>query len=128
MVSLNGLDLSFLKSPKSKKAAQKMRKDAEKERKSRSLLPPARSDLFGGGAGFLLPDLNVAYNGGFVSPIDGQFISSRAQLREHNKRHGVMQTGDIRGERARDLVKKKMHFDPTARGTSEAFSWGNPSR
>jgi hypothetical protein len=30
----------------------------------------------------------------FVSPVDGSFISSRSQLREHNKRHGVTNIRD----------------------------------
>ena len=30
----------------------------------------------------------------FVSPIDGSIISSRASLREHERKHGVRQVGD----------------------------------
>lgn len=30
----------------------------------------------------------------FVSPVNGEFISSKAQLREHEKRNNVVQVGD----------------------------------
>lgn len=76
---------------------------------------------------FFLPDLNTAYNGGFVSPIDNSFISSRSQLREHNKRHGVEQNGDIRGERAREVNRKFMDYDPSLIGRSESFNWHEPT-
>tara|TARA_R110000764_G_scaffold206712_1_gene292108 strand:- start:197 stop:607 length:411 start_codon:yes stop_codon:yes gene_type:complete len=33
----------------------------------------------------------------FVSPIDGKVISSRKQLAEHNKRHGVTNSADYAG-------------------------------
>ena len=33
----------------------------------------------------------------FKSPIDGQIISTRAQLAEHNKRHGVTNSSDYSG-------------------------------
>ena len=31
---------------------------------------------------------------GYVSPIDGKFVSSRSEHREHMKRHGVMELGN----------------------------------
>jgi hypothetical protein len=42
---------------------------------------------------YILPDINAA-SGTFVSPIDGSVISSRSQLRAHNRRHGVDQIGN----------------------------------
>lgn len=74
----------------------------------------------------LLDDLDRAYNGGFESPIDGSFITSRSQLREHNKRHDVIQTGDVRGEQLREMVKKRMRYNPESR-TQNGFSWKEPS-
>lgn len=38
----------------------------------------------------------------FVSPIDGKEISSRSQLREHERRHGVRQCGELKS--AADFV------------------------
>lgn len=121
MISMHGVDLSFFKSEESKKALAAMREDAEKAREPE--LSPARSDLYAGKGAYVLPDLNAAYpGGGFSSPIDGQFISSRSQLRAHNQRHGVIQTGDIRGERVRENMKRHMKYDPSLIGKD--FSWG----
>ena len=33
----------------------------------------------------------------FVSIVDGSVVSSRSELREHNKRNRVVQTADLRG-------------------------------
>jgi hypothetical protein len=70
---------------------------------------------------YLLPDLDVAYKGGFESPIDGTFITSRAQLREHNIRHDVIQAGDNHG-RTKELMKRHMKWSPEAR-KANGFSW-----
>lgn len=32
----------------------------------------------------------------FVSPIDGELITSRSKLRAHERRHGVRQAGDFK--------------------------------
>lgn len=73
----------------------------------------------------ILPDLNAAYpEGGFRSPIDDTWISSRSQLRAHNARHGVIQTGDIRGPQIRENMKRYMQYDPSLIGKD--FSWGKP--
>lgn len=45
---------------------------------------------------FLMPDLSTTYNGGFQSPINGEFITSRSQLRAHEQKYGVRQAGDFR--------------------------------
>ena len=123
MISMHGADLSFFKSEESKKALAAMREDAEKAREPRP--EPMRSDLYAGKGAYVLPDLNVAYpEGGFRSPIDDTWISSRSHLRAHNQRHGVIQTGDIRGERVRENMKRHMQYDPSLIGKD--FSWGTP--
>jgi hypothetical protein len=33
----------------------------------------------------------------FISPIDGKLVSGRAQLREHNRRHDVVNWRDCKG-------------------------------
>lgn len=64
----------------------------------------------------ILPDLDSAYGGGFTSPINGEYITSRSQLRDHERRHSVKQCGDYkpgeivarekaRVQRTRDLAK-----------------------
>ena len=49
---------------------------------------------------FILKDINAVYKeGGILSPIDGTFITSRSQLRAHERTHNVRQAGDFkRGE------------------------------
>jgi hypothetical protein len=45
----------------------------------------------------VMPDLSGAYKeGGILSPVDGSFITSRAQLRRHNATHQCRQAGEIR--------------------------------
>lgn len=83
--------------------------------------PPAPSS-----SPFVLPDLDSAYNGGFTSPIDETFITSRAQLRDHNRRHGVRQSGDVNIEQHKAAVRKRMRYNPEARGT-DGFSWVAPN-
>lgn len=122
MISLHGIDLSFMKSDESKKALAAMREDAKKSR-AEPHSEPKRSDLYAGKGAYVLPDLHAVYpGGGFVSPIDGTFISSRSQLRAHNARHGVIQTGDIRGPQIRENMKRHMQYDPSLVGKD--FSWG----
>jgi hypothetical protein len=72
---------------------------------------------------FFMPDLNSAYKeGGFTSPIDGQFITSRSQLAEHNRKHGVRQNGDFRSS---ELVNKENARVEKIRRASENkdFKW-----
>lgn len=40
---------------------------------------------------FFMPDIKE-----FVSPIDGEVISSRSKLRAHERKHGVRQAGDFK--------------------------------
>ena len=59
---------------------------------------------------FFMPDIKE-----FISPIDGEVISSRSKLRAHERKHNVRQAGDfkpgelIREERKR--VEKSMTND-----------------
>ncbi len=53
---------------------------------------------------FVLPDIDRVYGGGFKSPIDGQLITSRSQLRRHERTHNVRQAGDFKPG---DLIKKE---------------------
>lgn len=65
----------------------------------------------------ILPDLDSFYNGGFQSPINGEFITSRSQLRAHESRYECKQAGDFkrnelvsrenqRVQRIRDVAKQ----------------------
>lgn len=49
----------------------------------------------------------------FVSPIDGSVISDRKQLREHNKRHGVVNSAEFNPEY---LEKKKKEREDLHQG------------
>lgn len=82
------------------------------------------------GGPMVMGDLDRAYakDGGIVSPIDGTLITSRSQLRAHEKKHGVRQMGDYkpgeliakenrRVERGREIVAREMR-----RGGVD-FSW-----
>lgn len=51
-----------------------------------------------------LPDLDSFYGGGFKSPINGEFITSRSQLRAHEARYECKQAGDFKRG---DLVGKE---------------------
>lgn len=44
-----------------------------------------------GNGAFFMPDITE-----FVSPIDGELITSRSKLRAHEQRHGVRQAGDFK--------------------------------
>ena len=87
----------------------------------------AKAEAVAQRAFFFLPDINNISGGGFVSPIDDTFISSRSQLREHNRRHDVVQNGDIRGEAGRQMTKKYMDWDPYLTRSSDSFNWSSPT-
>jgi hypothetical protein len=76
----------------------------------------------------IMPDLEQHYGAPVISPIDGAVMSSRSHMREHNKRHGVIQTGDIIGEAAREKTRQHMKYDPSLIGNSSEFSWTSPAR
>lgn len=70
----------------------------------------------------ILPDLDSAYGGGFQSPINGEFITSRSQLRAHEQRFGVRQAGDFRkGEIAGGEQRRVERIREKGRGAS--FKW-----
>jgi len=70
----------------------------------------------------LIPDLDRVYGGGFVSPIDGSYITSRSQLRRHERTHNVRHAGDFRPG---DLIKQEnLRVDAIRRlASSKDFSW-----
>ncbi len=86
-VSMLGLDLSFMKTKESKEALRIMRQRARESRTK----PVARkrSHL---AAPHVMGDIRP-----FVSPVgeNPEVISSRSTLREHERKHGVYQCGDI---------------------------------
>jgi hypothetical protein len=70
-----------------------------------------------------MPDIDTAYGGdGFRSPVDRKQITSRSQLREHNKRHNVTQYGDVSLQQ--DLAATDKHY-ASAAGPHEGvtFEW-----
>ena len=92
-VSTHGLDLSFMKSPESQAFLKASKANIAKAKASRRGAAPKRSDL---PSPRVIGDLNAAYpEGGFRSPVDNSWISSRSQLRAHNRRHRVDQCGDV---------------------------------
>lgn len=71
----------------------------------------------------ILPDLDSAYKGGFTSPINGELITSRSQLREHERRHGVKQCGDYKpGELVAREKARVQRIRDVAR-TGEPLKW-----
>lgn len=70
----------------------------------------------------IIPDISGAYkDGGILSPIDGSFITSRAQLRRHNSTHNVRQGGDYKpGE----LISKERSRVQTVKQLGKMdFAW-----
>lgn len=59
-------------------------------------VPPKRSKF---ARPMVMRDLSETYReGGFRSPIDGEWIDSRATLRAHEAKHGVKQCGELKAE------------------------------
>jgi hypothetical protein len=52
------------------------------------------------------PYLQAGFND-FTSPIDGSVITDRAQLRDHNRRHGVTNSADYSPEYMRKRVAQR---------------------
>lgn len=66
---------------------------------------------------FFMPDIKE-----FVSPIDGEVISSRSKLRAHERRHGVRQAGDFKKGELINAEKRRVEQSKTAdKGVS--FKW-----
>jgi myo-inositol-1-phosphate synthase len=87
MISFHGLDLSFLKTEESKDWLRRTRNRAIEEKRSPQYASK-RSDL---PAPYVMGDIAP-----FVSPVGEtpEAITSRSALREHCKKHGVVQVGD----------------------------------
>ena len=87
-ISMHGLDLSFLKTKESQDQLRWMRNRAL-EAKRRVPIASKRSDL---SAPMVMGDIRP-----FVSPVGdaSEVISSRSTLRDHERKHGVYQCGDI---------------------------------
>jgi hypothetical protein len=55
------------------------------------LLPEYGGDeIVDNGSAYLLPDKSP-----YVSPLDGSYVTSRSTHREHMRRHGVIEAGDM---------------------------------
>lgn len=68
----------------------------------------------GAPAPFFMADINP-----FVSPIDRSEITSRSQLREHEKRHGVRQCGELKT--AADFDHSREPYQYSERKLDEAL-------
>jgi hypothetical protein len=81
-VSFSGLDLSFLNDPANRLPPSKVNKYRPPNKRSTKVASP-----------FFMSDISE-----FVSPVgaDPEVISSRTQLREHEKKHNVIQCGDYK--------------------------------
>lgn len=58
-------------------------------------------DHFGDASAYYMPD-----KAPYLSPLDGSYITSRSQHREHMNKHGVVEAGDMplpTGQRNRDV-------------------------
>lgn len=82
-VSLSGLDLSFLKDP-----AKRL---PPRQRKERINHAAKRSDTVA--APYFMADITPFIG---VATTDREEISSRAQLREYENKHGIKQCGDYK--------------------------------
>jgi hypothetical protein len=98
MISMSGLDLSFLKEPEKKKRGrprkQPVKAKSEYQRqmdeiKARAASRPSKRADFG--APLVMQDIVP-----FISPIDGTEITSRSKLKAHEQKHGVKQCGDYK--------------------------------
>jgi hypothetical protein len=102
MISLSGIDISFMKTRESQDHLRRLRNlhSAQKQhfQGQRSDIPSPR----------VMSDLSSVYpEGGFKSPVDGTFITSRSQLAAHNRRHGVRQCGECDPKAWTDHVTKE---------------------
>jgi hypothetical protein len=57
----------------------------------------------------------------FVSPIDGSVISDRAQLREHNKKHNVVNAAEFTPEFYAGKAKERADFYQGKHTTAETL-------
>lgn len=83
-VSLAGLDLSFMK----EKRRGRPKKNNSAAKKPQKVYPDCHADF---GFPKVMSDITP-----FVSPIDGTEISSRSNLKAHERRYRVKQAGDFK--------------------------------
>lgn len=74
-------------------------------------------------APMLLPDLDRVYGGGFRSPIDGTFITSRSQLRRHEATHNVRQAGDFKPGELISKERARVEGIRRAANQGATFEW-----
>jgi hypothetical protein len=81
--------------------------------------------LIPSGGPYVMPDLNAVYReGGIHSPIDGSFITSRAQLRRHNNTHQVRCGGDFKPGDLINKEKRRVEINrQLARQGKVDFAW-----
>ncbi len=74
---------------------------------------------------FVMPDISGAYKeGGIRSPVDGSFITSRAQLRRHNNTHQCRQAGDFKpGELAAKENSRVQRMREKVANSGVPFEW-----
>lgn len=72
----------------------------------------------------VIPDISGAYReGGFKSPIDGTFITSRAQLRRHNATHNVRQAGDFKPGELISKERARVESNRRVAQQGASFEW-----
>lgn len=71
----------------------------------------------------VMPDLDRVYNGGFRSPIDGEHITSRSQLRAHEVKHGVRQAGDFKPGEIISAERKRVAASMPRSNDGVSFEW-----
>ena len=72
----------------------------------------------------LMPDISGAYkDGGFQSPIDGTFITSRSQLRRHEATHNVKQAGDFKPGELISKERARVEGIRRAANQGASFEW-----
>ena len=57
----------------------------------------------------------------FVSPIDGSVISDRKQLREHNRKHNVVNANEFSAEFYREQAQKRADYFEGRRSKEESL-------
>jgi hypothetical protein len=124
MISMSGLDLSFLKEPAKKKRGRPRKHPVKAkssyqrqmdEIKARAASRPSKRADFG--APVVMADITP-----FVSPIDGSEITSRSKLKAHEQRHGVKQAGDFK--KGEIIAKENKRIEDSLRGAEmETVKW-----
>ena len=118
MISMSGLDLSWMLDPANRLPPQKKRRYRPPNRRGTVASP------------MVMPDVDSAYGGSWKSIIDGTEISSRSNWREHNKRNGVLQVDPDYWGKTEDHhvseIRNRMEFDAPVQDEAGVFSWRKP--